>query len=109
VRAKFPDLSAQEVIQRLTSTATDIGPPGRDDQCGYGLLNIVAALTADTPSQPTTPATADPTPTTAEAAPPRQDQNPAGSNTPLIAGGIIAALAAAGALAFALTRRRRNP
>ncbi|GAA2886029.1 type VII secretion-associated serine protease [Actinoplanes cyaneus] len=49
VRAKFPGLSAQEVIHRLTATATDIGAPGRDEQCGYGVLNIVKALTADVP------------------------------------------------------------
>ncbi len=49
VRAKFPELSAREVIHRLTATATDIGMPGRDEQCGYGVLNIVKALTADVP------------------------------------------------------------
>ena len=49
VRAKFPDLTAQQVIHRLTATATDIGPPGRDEECGFGLLNIVGALTADVP------------------------------------------------------------
>ncbi|WP_436526356.1 S8 family serine peptidase [Actinoplanes sp. HUAS TT8] len=49
VRAKFPSLSAPEVIHRLTATATDIGPPGWDEQCGYGVLNIIKALTADVP------------------------------------------------------------
>jgi subtilisin family serine protease len=110
VRSKFPNLSAQEVIQRLTSTATDIGPPGRDDQCGYGLLNIVAALTAPAPSS-AAPTPDTPAPTTTEAPPPTPtpEREPASDNTPLIAGGIVAALAAAGALAFVVTRRRRNP
>ncbi|WP_369793981.1 S8 family serine peptidase [Actinoplanes sp. SE50/110] len=49
VRARFPQLSAQEVIHRLTATATDIGPPGWDEECGFGVLNIVKALTADVP------------------------------------------------------------
>ncbi|MFI1991194.1 S8 family serine peptidase [Actinoplanes sp. NPDC020271] len=49
VRANFPKLSAREVVHRLTATATDIGPPGRDEQCGYGVLNIIKALTADVP------------------------------------------------------------
>jgi type VII secretion-associated serine protease mycosin len=49
VRAKFPELSAPEVVHRLTATAKDNGPPGRDDQCGYGVLDIVKALTADVP------------------------------------------------------------
>lgn len=61
VRSKFPGLSAQEVIHRLTATATDKGPPGRDEQYGYGVLNLVAALTADVPplgaGTTTTPAT----------------------------------------------------
>ncbi len=46
VRAKFPQLSAAEVIRRLTATATDRGKPGRDDEYGFGIVNPVAALTA---------------------------------------------------------------
>jgi type VII secretion-associated serine protease mycosin len=49
VRSKFPNLSAPEVIHRLTATATDKGPPGRDNEYGYGVLNLVGALTADVP------------------------------------------------------------
>ncbi|WP_173057891.1 type VII secretion-associated serine protease mycosin [Phytohabitans houttuyneae] len=49
VRSKYPELSAPEVVHRLTATATDKGPPGRDEQYGYGVLNLVAALTADVP------------------------------------------------------------
>jgi type VII secretion-associated serine protease mycosin len=49
VRSKYPNLSAAEVIHRLTATATDKGPPGRDNEYGYGVINIVAALTADVP------------------------------------------------------------
>ncbi len=46
VRAKYPTLSASEVVRRLTATATDRGRPGRDDEYGYGIVNPVAALTA---------------------------------------------------------------
>ncbi|GIF98432.1 S8 family serine peptidase [Catellatospora citrea] len=49
VRAKYPDLSGPEVVHRLTSTAIDKGPAGRDAQYGYGVLNVVGALTADLP------------------------------------------------------------
>jgi type VII secretion-associated serine protease mycosin len=49
VRSKYPELSAHEVVHRLTATATDKGAPGRDEQYGYGVLNLVAALTADVP------------------------------------------------------------
>jgi subtilisin family serine protease len=66
VRARFPGLSASEVVRRLTATATDKGAPGRDSDYGFGELNLVAALTADVPpaSAPasgsvTAPATSD--------------------------------------------------
>ncbi len=49
VRAKFPNLPAEEVIHRLTATAIDKGPPGRDDEYGYGIVDLVAALTKDVP------------------------------------------------------------
>ncbi|WP_238006616.1 S8 family serine peptidase [Dactylosporangium sp. AC04546] len=47
IRAKYPDLPAKDVIQRLISTADEAGAPGRDPQYGYGRLNLVKALTAD--------------------------------------------------------------
>ena len=50
VRARYPQMSAGDVINRLLVTAKDIGPLGRDDRFGYGLVNPVAALTADVPS-----------------------------------------------------------
>ncbi len=49
VRSKYPYLPAAEVIHRLTATAVDKGPPGRDDEYGYGVIDLVAALTADVP------------------------------------------------------------
>ncbi|WBB72843.1 S8 family serine peptidase [Micromonospora sp. WMMD1128] len=49
IRSKYPDLPAEEVAHRLTATAIDKGPPGRDDQYGYGVIDLVAALTADVP------------------------------------------------------------
>ncbi|MEE6259621.1 type VII secretion-associated serine protease mycosin [Plantactinospora sonchi] len=62
VRSRYPDLSAKEVVHRLTATADDKGAPGRDEEYGYGVLDIVAALTADVPplegdAQPTGAAT----------------------------------------------------
>lgn len=55
VRAKYPELSAAEVVHRLTATAQDKGPPGRDDKYGYGVLDVVRALTADVPPEATAP------------------------------------------------------
>jgi type VII secretion-associated serine protease mycosin len=50
VRARFPDLSADEVIHRLIHTADDAGAPGHDEEFGHGIVNVVAALVADVPS-----------------------------------------------------------
>ncbi|MEU4569664.1 type VII secretion-associated serine protease mycosin [Micromonospora sp. NPDC023956] len=49
VRARYPEASAAEVVNRLVSTARDAGPPGRDDRYGFGRLDLVRALTADVP------------------------------------------------------------
>ena len=51
VRARFPQLSAQQVMDRITRTAMQPGA-GRDDRLGAGLIDPVAALTAQLPAQP---------------------------------------------------------
>jgi type VII secretion-associated serine protease mycosin len=116
VRAKFPELSAQEVIHRLTATATDNGPTGRDDKCGYGVLNIVKALTADVPplggtAGPGVSASAStvaPTSDVPSGAVAEPDIKPAGRNTPAIVGGVVFGLLVVGLLVFLGLRRRRS-
>lgn len=49
VRAHFPKLDANNVINRLIRTADDLGPTGRDDQFGFGRVDPVKALTATIP------------------------------------------------------------
>jgi serine protease len=49
IRSRWPDMSAGEVVNRIIRTADDRGAPGRDAEFGYGLINPVAALTADVP------------------------------------------------------------
>lgn len=44
-----PDLDATQAGRALTDSAIDLGPPGRDDEYGEGLLNIDAALTVPAP------------------------------------------------------------
>jgi type VII secretion-associated serine protease mycosin len=100
VRSKFPDLSAAEVVHRLTATADDKGAPGRDPEYGYGIVNLVRALTEDVP--PLTPSAG---PTTTQAAP----RTPEGAITPstravLIGLGVVA-LIGLGIAGFALRRR----
>lgn len=48
VRAKYPQLSAHQIVNRLIRTAR---PPARgvDNQVGYGIVDPVAALTWDVP------------------------------------------------------------
>jgi subtilisin family serine protease len=55
--------SPQSAIDRLTSTATDLGPPGRDDSFGFGLIDLAKAVgppDAATPTAPGSPTTRPP-------------------------------------------------
>lgn len=54
VRAKFPQLSAYQVINRLTRTAR-APARGVDNQVGHGVVDPVAALTWDVPDGPVKP------------------------------------------------------
>jgi type VII secretion-associated serine protease mycosin len=104
LRSKYPNLSAAEVVERLESTAVDKGAPGVDPDYGHGIIDIVAALKEDSP------APSAPTAATASAAAPapqaEQSPEPAGSNTPLIAGGVVVLVLLGGLVTFLLARRR---
>jgi type VII secretion-associated serine protease mycosin len=107
VRAKYPNLSAAEVVHRLTATATDKGAPGRDEQYGYGIVNPVAALTADVP--PLTPsAVPSRTDLAPVATPPAAAQPSKPSRAPLvIALAVIGLLVVAGGVTTVIIRSRR--
>lgn len=49
VRAKYPNLTAHQVISRILQTAHN-PPRGVDNQVGYGVVDPVAALTFDVPA-----------------------------------------------------------
>lgn len=49
LRQARPALDPSQVSRLLIESATDIGPPGRDQEYGDGLLNIGSALFADAP------------------------------------------------------------
>jgi len=52
VRQRFPDLTARQVMDRVKATAQHPGnPSGRDHKVGAGMINPVAALTAELPSE----------------------------------------------------------
>jgi type VII secretion-associated serine protease mycosin len=89
VRAAHPELDAANVINRVTSTARDVGPVGADFTYGRGLIDAAAAVTADVPRVDANPmgdladwiriyrrADADPAPTLAPSAPPESTATP---------------------------------
>jgi len=49
ILSRFPGLSVEAVTRRLTDTADDTGPAGRDEDFGFGTVNLLAALTAQVP------------------------------------------------------------
>ncbi|MEV4462687.1 S8 family serine peptidase [Micromonospora echinofusca] len=80
VRAKYPDLDAANVVNRLIRTARDKGPDGRDSQYGFGAIDPLAALTRTVPAVDAHPLLAgapDGTGPSAGAATPQQDDGPA--------------------------------
>jgi subtilisin family serine protease len=110
IRSKYPYLPASEVAHRLTATAVDKGPPGRDDEYGYGVIDLVAALTADVPPLGFGSATASaPThavsPTTAVAESDGESDDGATARG-LVTLGVI--VAAGGTWALIARRRRRG-
>ncbi|MFJ3957738.1 S8 family peptidase [Arthrobacter sp. NPDC090010] len=55
IRSKYPDMSAKQVINRIISTAKDVGTPGRDPFYGFGILDADKALTANVPETDVNP------------------------------------------------------
>jgi len=100
VRGKYPDLSAAQIIRRITATAHN--PPRRvDNQVGYGIVDPVAALTFDVPAGPPLPA--EHTVLRVPPPPPAPDAGP--RNTALIG---VAALIGVVAVGAGIGRIRRN-
>ena len=65
-----PTLTAQQVFQRIESTADDLGVAGRDDAYGFGRVNALKAVSAKsaTPTPPPAPVPAPPPPTARDSA-----------------------------------------
>jgi subtilisin family serine protease len=47
IRARYPDLSAAQVVNRIVGTARDAGAPGFDTLYGYGVLDVASAVGRD--------------------------------------------------------------
>lgn len=47
IRSRWPEMSAEQVVNRIVSTAKDAGAPGKDPLYGFGMLDAEAALKDD--------------------------------------------------------------
>ncbi len=101
IRARYPKLSAASVIDRVISTAHAPGS-GHDTRIGFGVIDPVAALTAELDGAPRTDATGS-HPIAAPTSTPAPDHS--ARNVALIGGGVAGA-AVLIVLALALPHRR---
>jgi type VII secretion-associated serine protease mycosin len=108
VRAEFPELTADQVVHRLVATAADAGPAGRDEQYGHGVLDLVAALTADVPPPSPDPTAGADRPDGAGPRPPEPDFGRLGPVVLALTAGVV--IAGSAVLVGRRVRdRRRSP
>lgn len=101
VRARYPQLSAGEVVERIIATAHAAGD-GHDQVVGHGVIDPVAALTAELPApMPAEPITA--APIAAPAAHPTPDHT---SRHVALVGVALAITAVLAVLSLSLPHRR---
>jgi subtilisin family serine protease len=55
MRSAHPDMKGREVVRRLIGTAQDIGPQGKDNRTGFGVVNPRRALTENVPENTPNP------------------------------------------------------
>jgi membrane-anchored mycosin MYCP len=103
VRAKFPQLTAHQVINRILQTAHN-PPRGVDNQVGYGVVDPVAALTFDVPPGERTAPGAQSRVIVPPPPPPPPDHR--ARTMAVVVAGVVAAAAAIAAL-LARVRRER--
>ncbi|MFI6231668.1 type VII secretion-associated serine protease mycosin [Micromonospora echinospora] len=110
VRARYPEASAAEVVNRLVSTARDAGPSGRDDQYGFGRLDLVRALTADVPPVDANPLGTVPVAESEETAADSNDGVDLGLLVPFVIGLlVVAALVVLLVVVLLVVRRANRP
>ncbi len=102
VRAKYPQLSAHQVINRILQTAHNPAR-GVDNQVGYGVVDPVAALTFDVPAGDRTSTDAQ-----ARVLTPPQAPAPPDHRARTMALGFAGVVAAAVVLASLISRARRT-
>lgn len=109
VRSRFPMWTARQVIQRIKATAHH-PPNGWNPRIGYGRVDFLAAVSTDTPTAPTPPATQKRVPAAepARTAPPDHRARHAAFTGAAICAGILAAALTAGSLRARLRRAERS-
>lgn len=120
IRAKYPDLTAGQVINRLIKSATFLDHDVKkapDDEYGYGIIRPYAALTRDIPKGPKQGPLAQSSPSTSTNSGAASDGNDSTSQAKkkkksssgniLLIAGIAAAVVVIG-IAIAVIRSRRN-
>lgn len=103
VRARYPQLSAYQVINRLTRTAR-APARGVDNQVGHGVVDPVAALTWDVPDGPVKPPQQLSAPLNIPKPVPHRDMVPVW----VAAGGLLAALLIGGGVFGTATLMKRS-
>ncbi|MEV0269587.1 S8 family serine peptidase [Hamadaea sp. NPDC050747] len=94
LRSKYPDARAADIIEMLTSTATDKGAAGRDEQFGFGLVDPAAALRSSSPATAPSASKTTSARTTAEAAPLSDSSLPVGLIALILFGLLMLAIVA---------------
>lgn len=100
VRSRFPQLPARAVMDRIIRTAHSPGG-GHDDRVGFGIVDPVAALTAQLPDQPSSSDIGRPVPPPIQAK--RMDPRPRGM---ALTGALICLLALVAGIAVTAPFRR---
>jgi subtilisin family serine protease len=79
---RSPSSTSAQIQGHLTSTAADLGAPGKDAETGYGLVDYAAALSAGPAPDPSPSAGPTPTPAPSASAAPSPSVAPVPSATP---------------------------
>lgn len=105
IRSRFPQMTAHQVMQRITATAHH-PPTGRDPRVGAGPVDFLAAVSTDTPPNPAPRAAraAVPMPEPARPVPPNRRAQHTALAGAAVCGGVLTAVLTLSAL---LTRLRR--
>ncbi len=108
VWSKNPNLTAKQVADHLTSTATDKGAAGKDNEYGFGVINPVKALSTE-PAPSTSPSDIGRKlpPGLASRQPGAQGDDSSGGISPLLLAGAGVLVLAAIVIVIYVMRRRR--